>query len=58
MFGMSAVDLCDSSVYSPSLKDMGHDPRGIDISLPNNNGPFDVGADEFFIEELFANGFE
>ncbi len=56
--GGVAVDLCDTSVYTPSLKDMDHEPRGIDLPIMNTDGPYDVGADEFFIDELFANGFE
>ncbi len=56
--GGVAIDLCDTSLYNPSLKDMDHEPRGIDLPLTNTDGPYDVGADEFFVEELFSNGFE
>ncbi len=56
--GMVAVDLCNTSVYNPSLKDMDQQPRGFELPIGNVAGPYDVGADEIFIEEIFSNGFE
>ncbi len=56
--GVSAIDQCDTSVYSPSNKDMDLEPRGINLPIANTDGPYDIGADEFFVEDLFKNGFE
>ena len=56
--GISAMDQCDTSVYNPVVKDMDLEPRGINLPLANSDGPYDIGADEFFVEDLFKNGFE
>ncbi len=56
--GGAAIDECDTTLYNPVSKDMDHEPRGFDLPLTNGSGSYDVGADEFFVEEMFANGFE
>jgi hypothetical protein len=53
-----AVDYCDTVVFTPMENDIDGDDRGRDIvEVPNNLGPFDLGADEF-TDIMFASGFE
>ncbi len=56
--GQSAMDQCNTNTYYPSNKDIDLEPRGINLPLANTDGPYDIGADEFFVEDLFKNGFE
>jgi hypothetical protein len=58
ILGISAMDQCDTNTYYPSNKDIDLEPRGINLPLANTDGPYDIGADEFFVEDLFKNGFE
>jgi predicted outer membrane repeat protein len=54
-----AKDVCDNSVSQSQFKDIDFEQRGLDDPLlPNIVGTFDVGADEAFVELIFANGFE
>jgi len=54
-----AKDVCDNSVSQSQFKDIDFEQRGLDDPLlPNIVGTFDVGADEAFVESIFANGFE
>ncbi len=54
-----AKDMCDDSVIQARFKDIDFEKRGLDDPMfPNFTGSFDVGADEAFVEMVFANGFE
>ncbi len=55
----SAMDVCDTSIYLPSV-DISGEARGIDnAGVPNLNGPYDLGAYEFkVVEVIFTNSFE
>ena len=56
---VEAIDVCDSSNYSPSL-DLSNNPRGIDNPVVINvNGFYDLGAYEYLSNDvIFVNSFE
>lgn len=61
--GALAVDYCNTAVYAPVDDDIDGEPRGLDISIGNILGPYDLGADESdgsfpVSEEIFSDGFE
>ena len=52
-----AVDFCDTSLYTPLVRDLDHQVRGWDVpTKPNYVGPYDLGAYERGL--LLADGFE
>ncbi len=54
-----AVDVCNATFYQPTLKDMDSQERAHDTPIGNGDGPYDIGADETYFDEIiFANGFE
>ncbi len=55
-----AIDFCDDSQITLEHLDYNNEPRGWDDpSVVNVNGPFDLGADETYANDIiFENGFE
>lgn len=54
-----AVDFCDTLVYTPSHRDIeGQDRARDDPAVANEFGPYDLGADEFWPDRIFADRFE
>lgn len=52
------VDICDTSVYTPSVRDFDHEPRGYDAPVPEVDGFYDIGVDEDYSSDvIFKNGF-
>ena len=55
----SLTDVCDTSVYTPSLNDFDNQPRGFDAPISNLDGLYDIGADEDYSSDvIFADDFE
>ncbi len=54
-----AIDFCDDLTTPPTTTDLQNYVRGYDDPLEGNIfGVFDAGANEYFIDLIFANGFE
>ena len=56
--GSPAIDYCDTAFYTPSFRDIDDEVRGFDAINVNTWGPYDLGADEYVLQPLFADGFE
>jgi predicted outer membrane repeat protein len=51
-------DVCDTSLYTPSLFDFDYQPRGFDDPVDEVDGLFDIGADEDYSSDvIFKDGF-
>lgn len=54
-----AIDACDTSAYSPVFKDTDQQNRNFDTATPNLDGAYDMGADEYWADEIiFKDGFD
>lgn len=54
-----AVDFCDTLFYTPSHRDIEGQDRGRDEpTVADEFGPYDLGADEFWPDRIFADRFE
>ena len=55
----SLTDVCDTSVYTPSLNDFDNQPRGYDAPISDLDGRYDIGADEDYSSDvIFADDFD
>jgi len=53
------VDVCDTSIYTPSLRDFDNETRGFDTDAPDIDGFYDIGADEDYSSDvIYRNSFE
>lgn len=53
------TDVCDTSIYAPSLRDFDHEIRGFDAPVIDADGFYDIGADEDYSSDvIYKNGFD